>query len=74
MIAKTGTMADCLTDPSDGRLYLHWDSMTWNINGDVKTVNISVDEMCREDEDLTVMIFPGNITLRPLPLAIIESL
>ena len=61
MIAKTGKFASCLTSPTHPGLYLHWDDMVWNMFGEVSEVNVTVAEMCKEREDLTVMIFPGKI-------------
>ena len=63
MIAKTGKFDSCLTSPRHPGLYLHWDDMVWNMFGEVSEVNVTVAEMCKEREDLTVMIFPGKIRI-----------
>lgn len=60
MIFKTSTVAGCLTNPTDSKLYLHWDEMKWNINGAVKEENIPVNELCSDLDNITAVMFPGK--------------
>ena len=62
MTAKTST-SNCLTDPSDEKLYLHWDEMKWDIFGDVKEENVSVDELCTEIDPISTVLFPGTFEI-----------
>ena len=62
MMQFTRSSSCLLTESDEDDIYMAWDNMEFDIIGNITDDFIPVEQVCKDKENLTRVIFPGSIS------------